>query len=149
MVLRSFLGMLDLLALELGLSVRFLMARLQMLLLRAFVMTEDFRLEQVMCICLNALEEFQPEVWHGLMHVSTSPNPFLQPPNLERQEVFSEGGSTASLMSCGMSAWGAGWMLKDGLWMLLRTQSWNCTLLCLLTLHLSRGRDCRTGHPRP
>ena len=59
------------------------MARLQLFLLRAFVLAEHFWLAQVIPICLKALEKLQPEVWQSLMHVSTSPKLFLPPPNIE------------------------------------------------------------------
>ena len=74
--------MLDWLALGLAVSVYFVMARLHLFLLRAFVTAEDFRLEGVLWVCLKSPEELQPEVWRGLMHVSTSPKPFLRPPSL-------------------------------------------------------------------
>ena len=82
-VLRVFTRMLDWLVVELAVGVRLMMARLRLFLLCAFVTAEDFRLAEVMPICLKALEELRLEVWQSLMHVSTSPKPFMQPPNPE------------------------------------------------------------------
>ena len=49
--------------------------------MRAFVTAEDFGLRGTMSIFLHALGELQPEGWAGLMHVSSSPKPFLQAPD--------------------------------------------------------------------
>ena len=77
----AFVGILDWLSADLAVSVRFLMARLQLFMLRAFVTAKNFWLALVIPICFKALEELQPKVWLSLMHASTSPKPILQPPN--------------------------------------------------------------------
>ena len=64
-------------------SVRLLMQRSHLFLLRAFVTAEDFRLPDTVSIFLRLLGELQPEGWASLMHVSTSPKPVLQAPDTE------------------------------------------------------------------
>ena len=78
LILRELSGKLAWLSVALKTSVRLLMMRAHLFLLRAFVTAEDFRLPETMSVFLRALGELQPGGWANLMHVSTSPKPALQ-----------------------------------------------------------------------
>ena len=76
-LLRELSGNLAWLSVALKTSVRLLLQRLHLFLLRAFVTAEDFRLPDTVSIFLRVLGELQQEGWASLMHVSTSPKPVL------------------------------------------------------------------------
>ena len=83
LLLRELSDKLAWLSVALKTSVRLLMLRAHLFLMRAFVTAEDFRLPDTMDNFLRALGELQPEGWASLMHVSTSPKPILQAPDPE------------------------------------------------------------------
>ena len=83
LLLRELSGKLAWLSVALKSSVRLLMQRIHLFLLRAFVTAEDFRLPETVEVFLRVLGELQPEGWASLMHVSTSPKPVLQAPDPE------------------------------------------------------------------
>ena len=83
LLLRELSGKLALLSVALKTSVRLLMQRAHLFLLRAFVTAEDLRLPDTVSVFLRVLGELQPEGWASLMHVSTSPKPVLQAPDPE------------------------------------------------------------------
>ena len=83
LLLRELSGKLAWLSVALKTSVRLLMQRIHLFLLRPCVTAEDFRLPDTAGIFLRVLSELHPEGWASLMHVSTSPKPVLQAPDPE------------------------------------------------------------------
>ena len=83
LLLHELSGKLAWLSVAIKTSVRLLMQRLHLFLLRASVTAEDFRLPHTVSIFLRVLGELQPEGWASLVHVSTSPKRVLQAPDPE------------------------------------------------------------------
>ena len=130
LILQAFTGMLDWMAVELAVSVRLLMARLQLFLLRAFVTADDVRLETMMCLfevvggaptgrlagvdacfCRHRLNQaYSPRIL-GLLRV-----------DLEMSV------GTRYLMCRGMSAWVRVWTRSGWLPSLFVTWSWHMVL---------------------
>ena len=81
LLLRELSGKPAWLSVSLKTSVRLLMQRTYLFLLRPFVTAEDFRLPDTVSIFLRLLGELQPGCWAGLMPVSTSPTLVLQAPD--------------------------------------------------------------------